>query len=138
MKVEKVTCDIVQAHQMIKDVSGTYEKVGKNVDQGFFHIYAHSVTMAKVGATAGIPRIAPRKQHRSNAEAVSAQEYFRRNIIIPFLDHVIICIEQQFSQESTTAMSLLGLVPSILYSKEVYLEVAVIKCNCDLPSPELL
>ena len=67
MKMQKVTCDIVQAHQMIKDVSSTYKEEHKNVDQGFSHIYAHSVTMAeKVGATVGMPRIASRQQHRSN------------------------------------------------------------------------
>ena len=35
-------------------------------------------------------------------------------------------------------ISLLGLVPSVLCSKEVDIEAAVIKCNGDLPSPELL
>ena len=69
---------------------------------------------------------------------MSAEEYFQRNITIPFLDHVIICIEQQFSQASMIAISLFGLVPSILFFKEVNLEEVVIKYNCDLLSPELL
>ena len=139
VKLQKVACDIVQAHQMIKDVSSTYKEERKNVSQGFSRIYAHSVTIAeKVGATVGMPRIASRQQHRSNAEAVSAEEYFRRNIAIPFLEHVIVSIEQQFSQASMIAISLLGLVPSVLCSKEVDIEAAVIKYNCDLPSPELL
>ena len=47
VKLKKVTCDIAQPHQMMKDVSNTYMEEDKIVDQGFSHIYTHSVTMAE-------------------------------------------------------------------------------------------
>ena len=53
---------------MMKDVSSTYMEEDKIVDQGFSHIYTHSVTMAeKMWGIFGMPQIAPREQHHSNA-----------------------------------------------------------------------
>ena len=65
-------------------------------------------------------------------------QYFLRNITIPFLDHVITSIEEQFSASAIIATSLLGLVPSVLCKRDnVRLEAAVNMYSTDLPSPEL-
>ncbi|KAL9971117.1 hypothetical protein ACROYT_G023604 [Oculina patagonica] len=84
-----------------------------------------------------MPRITSRQQHRSNTEAQNPKIYFQRNVAIPLLDHIIMCINEQFSPSATVAASLLGLVPSVLCSKNVNLEAAVNKYNDDLPSPEM-
>ena len=84
-----------------------------------------------------MPRIAARQQNRSNIPAASVQEYFQRNVAIPFLDHIIISINRQFSKSTVTAISLLGLVPSIICSQDVNLEEALIKFRDDLSLPEL-
>ena len=79
----------------------------------------------KVGSQISMPRIVSRQTHRSNAEATCPLEYFKRNVAIPFLDHIIMCIEQQFSESAMIATSLLGLVPSTMCSKEVNIQTAV-------------
>ena len=56
---------------------------------------------------------------------------------IPFLDHIVSFIDQQFSQLSINASLLLGLISNILCSKDVDLQTAVSMYNEDLPSPEL-
>ena len=89
----------------------------------------------KVGTAAEMPRLTPRQQHRSNAEAQTPREYFQRNVAIPLLDHIIMCIEEQFSPSAKIATSLLGLVPSVLCSRNINLSAATY--NDDLPSPEL-
>ena len=102
----------------------------------FSRIYNQSVSMAeKVGTAAEMPRLTPRQQHRSNAEAQTPREYFQRNVAIPLLDHIIMCIEEQFSPSAKIATSLLGLVPSVLCSRNINLSAATY--NDDLPSPEL-
>ena len=101
-------------------------------------VYNQSVSVAeKVGPAAEMPRLTSRQQHRSNAEAQTAGEYFQRNVAIPLLDHIIMCIEEQFSPSAKVATSLLGLVPSVLCSRNVNLNAAVNTCTDDLPSPEL-
>ena len=47
------------------------------------------------------------------------------------------CIEEQFSPSAKVATSLLGLVPSVLCSRNVNLNAAVNTYTDDLPSPEL-
>ena len=137
-KLQKSTLDIVEAHEMITEITKMYQVERKNVDSSFVAIYTHSVRMAeKIGTVVGMPRITSRQQHRSNAEASSPREYFQRNIAIPLLDHIIMCLDEQFSPSAIIATSLLGLVPSILCSKEVSIESAVKKYESDLPSPEL-
>lgn len=58
--------------------------------------------------------------------------------MIPFLDHIIMCLDQQFSPAAIIASSLLALVPSILCSKNTSLETVARMYEGDLPSPELL
>ena len=95
-------------------------------------------TADKVGSTAGIPRITSRQQHRSNAAATTPCKYFEINVAIPFLDHIIGFIGQQFSKSSTTAIKLLGLVPSIVCTKAIDIDDAIIEYGTDLSSPELI
>ena len=70
----------------------------------------------KIGTTAEMPSVAARQRHRSNTEASNPLEYCKRNVAIPFLDHITEFIEQQFSLTSIKASLLLGLVPNILCS----------------------
>ena len=91
----------------------------------------------KVATAAEMPRLTSRQQHRSNAEAQTPREYFQRNVAIPLLDRIIMCIEEQFSQSPKVATSLLGLDPSVLCSRNVNLNAAVNTYTDDLPSPEL-
>ena len=91
----------------------------------------------KIGTIAEMPRIASRQRHRSNIEAANPLEYYKRNVAIPFLDHIIAFIDQQFCQSSINASLLLGLVPNILCLKDIDLQAAVHMYSGDLPSPEL-
>ena len=83
-------------------------------------------------------QVLSRQAHRSNAEATLPLEHYKINVAIPLLDHITMCIEQQFSQSTMIATSLLGLVPSILCSIEVDIQSAAVTCAADMPSPELL
>ena len=140
VKLQKRALDIVEAYEMINEVATLYKKERKNVESGFDQIYAQRVRMAeKIGAVVKMPRIALRQQHYSNAGASSPYQYFLRNITIPFLDHVITSIKEQFSASAIIATSLLGLVPSVLCKRDnVRLEAAADMYSTDLPLPELL
>ena len=88
--------------------------------------------MAEVRTAAEMPRLTSRQQHRSDAKAQAPREYFQRNLAIP-----ISCFEEQFSPPAKVITSLLGLVPSVLCSRNVNLSAAVNTYTDDLPSPEL-
>ena len=64
---------------MVSEVAKTYKDQRKDVDASFSLIFAQSTRMAeKVGAAVEMPRITSRQKHRSNAEALSPQEYFKK------------------------------------------------------------
>ena len=87
VKLQKKALDIVEAHEMISEISKVYQDEQKMVDSSFAPIYTQSVRMAeKVGTVPGMPSITSRQQHRCNAEASSPREYFKRNVAIPVLD----------------------------------------------------
>ena len=138
VKLQRRTLDIVEAYEQIEEISKIFRDERLNIDSGFSKIYDHAIRIAeKIGTKAEMLRIASRQRHRSNSEATNPLEYFKRNVAIPFLDHVITFIDQQFSRSSITSSLLLGLVPSILCSKDVNLQAAVSMFSEDLPSPEL-
>ena len=142
VKLQKQASDIIKAHQMILEVADTYKHQRTDVDNNFHLIFTQSIRMAdKVGATVMMPRIASRQQHRNNTEAHDPEQYYKRTIAIPLLDHIIASIEKQFSQHTTIATSLLGLVPSVFCSESeasLDIESVVSMYETDLHSPELL
>ena len=82
------------------------------MDAGFSKIFQQSIHLAeRVGAEVSMPRIARLQQHRSNPEASSPEDYFRKSVAIPFLDHILPTLEAQFSKAAAVASSLLGVVP---------------------------
>ena len=42
-----------------------------------------------VGTVPESSRITKRQQHHTNPEASSVEEYYRRAVVIPFIDHII-------------------------------------------------
>ena len=138
VKLQRETVDIVEAHDVITEVGSFDREQRGDCGTNFSHVYKQCVSMAeKVGTAAEMPRLTSRQPHRSNAEARSPREYFQRNVAIPLLDHIIMCIEEQFSTSAKVATLLLGLVPSVLCSRNVNLNAAVKTYTDDLPSPEL-
>ena len=56
-----------------------------------------SQTAAGVGVEPSRPRIAGRQRHRGNIPAESTEEHFRKNLAIPFLDHILVELKAKFS-----------------------------------------
>ncbi|KAK3737215.1 hypothetical protein QZH41_011272, partial [Actinostola sp. cb2023] len=85
VKLQKKTNDIFKAFTMVSDIQNTY-----------------------------IPRVAVRQQHRANAPAASPKDYYRINLGVPFLDHIISQLDERFSSITVKSTQLLGLVPSVI------------------------
>ena len=78
-------------------------------------------------------------QHRTNCPADSSEEYYKRNLIIPFLDHFLAEFNERFSNNSKRAALILHLIPEVICSKggidmQALKEVVELYSD-DLPSP---
>ena len=139
VKLQSSTLDIVEAYRQI-DEGQFYKDIRRNVDVEFHKVYVHSERMGvAVNVEPCKPRNCARQRHRPNADAESIEEWFRKNVAIPFLDHIITELDTRFSVLAQTSAQLLELVPSVLCSgKEFDLSAAEQVYAQDLPSPELL
>lgn len=54
---------------------------------------------SEAGVELTMPRICSRMTSRSNAPSVSVKEYFYRNVYLPFLDHLLMELESQFTRK---------------------------------------
>ncbi|KAJ8029424.1 hypothetical protein HOLleu_28807 [Holothuria leucospilota] len=69
--------------------TSTNQKGMTCMETDFGTIYSQAVSMAeKIGIEPSKPRIAGRQQLRYNAPASTPYEYHKRNLAIPFLDHI--------------------------------------------------
>ena len=62
-------------------------------------------------------KAAASKQYPSD----SPLDYDKKNVAIPFLDHISTHLAEQFSSLTITAGSILGIIPSVKHSKEINL-----------------
>ena len=139
IKLQSRAIDVYEAFEMIEDIRKVYKNERDNVDGGFQIIYDQAVRMAdKVGCIVSAPRTVGRQQHRSNVSSTTPIEHYKRNVAIPFLDHVLTHLNEQFSSLSVNASYLLTIVPSVMFSKPSKLSEITAQYQQDLPSPELL
>ena len=85
------------------EVKSTYQDIRANVDAIFSEIFQHAVRLAKEvdeHMILGGPRTAGKQRHRANAPAEDPEGSYRRNTVIPFLDHIITELDAQFSGRS--------------------------------------
>ena len=82
----------------INDVKTTYTGIAEDMETSFSEIYQHACRVARaVDVNEEMPRVASRMTQRSNAPATTPEEYYRRNMAIPFLNHINTEMEAQFS-----------------------------------------
>lgn len=139
VKLQSSTMDILEAYQQIEEVKRFYRGLRMDIETDFNQVYKQSERMAAaVDIEPSKPRTCARQKNRPNAEAVTVEEWYKVNVAIPFLDHIITELDSQFLALAQTASRLLGLVPSVLCSREdLDISEAVELYRTDLPSPEL-
>ena len=84
-----------------------------------------------INVTPSIPRIAARQQDRPNAESNTPLDYYRVNMRLPFLDHII----NGFDKYGKIVLAMAGLVPSIIAENDVSVINILDMYSDDLPSP---
>lgn len=143
VKLQKKSNDILAAYEYVSEVLEEFQEVKSNCETEFHSWYLEIESMAdELNIVVATPRINARQSHRSNIPAECPEDFYRRNIVIPFLDHITTELTERFgSQIQQTKVKLLGLVPSIVASNS--LQVLSIKevgelYKSDIPFPRLL
>ncbi|XP_071810740.1 52 kDa repressor of the inhibitor of the protein kinase-like [Apostichopus japonicus] len=126
---------------MKNGIIAMYKEMRNNMEAEYNTIFNKAVTMAEsVDTLPSMPRITTRQVHRSNAAASDPMPYYRVNLAIPFVEHIIenSLFSLDLAVKSTEAM---GLVPTVLldYSSPPSSTRIIEEANSnDLHSSELL
>ena len=105
--------DIVGAVTEIRDVMTTLKKI-RDVSVHHKEWFTKVETICNsVGIEPSMPSLYARQRNRSNVPAENACDYYRQNISIPLLDHLISQFESRFSSHNQTALFGLYLVPAV-------------------------
>ena len=114
VKLQSSTIDIVDAYQKVDEVKNYYRENRKIIVAQCHVIYEQAERIANaVNANISRPRNCRRQIHRPNAEVEGVEEWYRINVAIPFLDHIISELNTQFSFLAQTASKLYGIVPAM-------------------------
>ena len=134
--------DIVDAISSIDVLCDTLQSVRNDVDTYHCRWMDETKKMCEdIGVELCIPRLGGRQQHRDNVPAGTPDEYYKRNLTIPLLDHVVMEMKSRFSIHQQSATYGLCFVPAtmvLMEQAEVLqkLTSAVNPCKTDLPYPE--
>ena len=140
VKLQKKSIDILAAYDLVAGVHSDLELMKINCEVEFHEWFEEIKSLADdFNITVCAPRTAARQDHRENAPADCPEVYYRRNLMIPFLDHITTELENRFGPIHQTMVKLLGLVPSVAacYSLDSVNEVGAMY-KADLPSPHML
>ena len=74
---------------MIAETEKELRQMRNNADTVFKAWYENSVALGSdLGTEPSVPRTASRQQHKENTPHDSPEEYYRRTLFVPFLDHI--------------------------------------------------
>ena len=125
VKLQGKTLDIVDAYNGISSIVTFYRSLRQNIDNSFY-VFEHAKRMViAVNVEPSKPRSCSRQRNRPNVVACTVEEWYKINVAIPFIDHVISDLESRFSSHAKTASLLLCLVPSLIVKKKLLLTLQI-------------
>ena len=82
-----------------------------------------------------MPQIVARQQHRPSAESSTLFDFYRVNMCLPFLDHIINGIDVRFDKYGKIVQAMAELVPSIIAENDVSIIDILDMYSDHLPRP---
>lgn len=102
IKLQAQYMDTIRAHSDIDLVKSTLKGYRSRVDEFHHRVYGKALTLAvSIDVQESSPRLAGRQTQRHNVQAANAKDYYRLNLMIPFLDHMITELDTRFDSQSS-------------------------------------
>ena len=107
--------DIIQGLKEISIIKKSLQTARTLIDCYFNSWFAEAECIAnQVGSAVDFPRISAIQTKRSNAPAKTAHNYYKRNVAIPFLDHLLREISVRFSDKHAIAYRAISIIPAVM------------------------
>ena len=141
-KLQKKDQDIYQAYSLIDEVLYRTDSLRENVEEEFKDWFREAEQLAEsLDVEIIILRLTGRQRHRANAPSSTLEDYYRKNVAIPFLDHLKEHMHARFSEEIRKANALFSRIPANLLNMKAELRNLAAKLKfweAHLPMPSSL
>lgn len=116
--LQKQDLCVEKAAEMIENLKSCFQEKRDESENGFLTLYKEALeTMEKLNIEPKMPRITGRQTNRANTPSGSIEEYFRRTIYIPMLDHMLLDLQTRFDRHTINCFYLFDILPKNLVSK---------------------
>ena len=139
-KLQKRDLDVLEALNLVREAAVQVAKMREDIDTLWSEKWVSSIKQLcdKIGAVESMPRCTMLQRNRANTPADSPEEYYKRSLVIPFLDELSTQLKIRFTADDDIHVSsLFKLLPAFI--KEVkdfkQLEQNLLFWEVDLPSP---
>ncbi len=114
-KLQRREIDIVKGYAEIDRIIATVVSTRENINQKHREWYEEAERFAdSVNITPSMPRTCSRQLLRDNQPADTPEDYYRRTVSIPFLDHVNNELQTRFDRSSNTVVKGFHIIPEIM------------------------
>ena len=137
VKLQGKNRDIVSGVSIVMQCCGELKKLRENVDNYSHLIFQHGMRNAdQSGISVSMPRVAQCQQHHANP----VEDFFKKTVAIPFLDHMISDVSSRFTAHSKMAASLQALLPVNITPATSCgnMQEVIDLYSDDLPNPNIL
>lgn len=118
--LQSKSLDLMQCAEHIKRILSVINEHRKNVDSVTNSLVDDAKEIAeKLGIQLNLPRVVGRQQHRSNQPFEKFSEYWKRSIVIPYLDSLTQSLSDRFSDKNSPAFALFTLHPHNMLKSNV-------------------
>ena len=115
VKLQYTDMDITAAFKEISFLTASLSNVRKNINYHHTEWYAEACDIAsQVDTTVKKLEANSRQTLRSNTSAETVEDYFRRNLSVPFIDHLLNELRTRFSEMNYTAVKGFSVIPSFM------------------------
>lgn len=113
--LQSKSLDIFQCAAHIRKILAVINDHRKNADNIIDDILNEARKVAEeFGVELCLPRITGRQQHRSNHPYSNFSDYWKRSLLIPYLDSLISSLDERFAEDNLPAFALLSLHPATM------------------------
>ena len=138
VKLQRSNIDSYEAYAMIDAIIDRLKSYRNDINQEFQEWFHAATTLVEsADGVVSQPRVSGRQQHRNNSPAETPEGYYRKNVAIPFLDHLLKEMETRFDQISRTCSVIFKLIPKLLLAVDDLQDLCdkLVFWRTDLPSP---
>ena len=91
------------------------------MEEKFSHIYQHAVRVASaLNVQPSMPRAVGRQTNRENAPGTNPEEYYRRNVAKPLINHINVQLDGQFSGNELKSKTVVSLSKILHIAVQVF------------------